>query len=127
MFSYVRLQGPIIDSPLTQQGVCGDSRDQADHQRGDDHHGPVVDRPLLVPGGDPAPLLEPVHTPLHCVASPVGVRIKARLATWATRAALVGRAARERRGGDRFAIEPADVALERALFGLSQGGESLKE
>jgi hypothetical protein len=68
--------------------VSGDSRGQPDHQRGDDHHGPVVDRPLLVPGGDPAPLLEPVHAPLHHVASPVGVRIEARLATWAPRAPL---------------------------------------
>ena len=68
--------------------MSDDSRGQPDHQCGDDHHGPVVDRPPVVPGGDPAPLFEPVHAPLYHVASPVGIRIEARLANRAPRTLL---------------------------------------
>ena len=68
--------------------MSGDLCGQPDHQRGDDHHSPVVDRPLLIAGGDPAPLFEPVHAPLNYVASPVDVRIEAPLATRVPRALI---------------------------------------
>ena len=43
-----------------------------DHQRGDYHRSPVVESPLLVARGYPAPLLEPVYAPLDHVAPAVG-------------------------------------------------------
>src|SRR5919204_2035358 len=49
------------------------------HDRGDLDHGQVVDLALLVPGRDPAELLELVDGALHPVALAVGGPVKARL------------------------------------------------
>src|SRR5262245_2295090 len=42
-------------------------------------HGQEVDRQLLVPGGDPAALLQPADQPLHHVAPPVLLAVERRL------------------------------------------------
>src|SRR6476659_2213144 len=44
---------------------------EPEHEGGDDDHRPVVDGALLVAGGQPAPLLEPIDAALHHVAQPI--------------------------------------------------------
>jgi Family of unknown function (DUF6459) len=70
---------------LLYLGVSDGSWEPQD--QADDHdRGTVVGRPLVEAGGDAAPLLEPVHTPLHHVALPIARRVNA---WWATRVAMV--------------------------------------
>ena len=51
---------------------------QPDHQRSDDYRCTKVDRPLLVAGSDPPPLLETVDASLHHIAPGVGGFVEAR-------------------------------------------------
>lgn len=58
-----------------------DRRSQPDERRGELDHGQVVARTLVVAGGDPAELLEPIHAPLDPVALGVGRPVEPRPAT----------------------------------------------
>ena len=52
-----------LPSATDPRGLSDASHLEPDGNGGDDHHGPVVDRPLLVAGGQSAPLFEPVDAP----------------------------------------------------------------
>src|SRR5215204_3353682 len=64
--------GRIVAMGITRRGPTL----EPEQDRGQREHPQVVGGPLLVAGGDPAPLLEPVDQPLDHVALPVGLPIE---------------------------------------------------
>src|SRR5690242_15890719 len=59
---------PVYQVYPSDSGLSGALRLEPDSRGGDDHHRPVVDRALLVAGGQPTPLFEPIDAALHDVA-----------------------------------------------------------
>src|SRR5215210_180749 len=98
-------------------------RAQPDHQRGDYHHRPVVDRPLLVPRRYRPPLLEPVHAPLDHVAPPVSLPVETGAASRAPGAALLLVLALRDGVGDAAPAQQLSTALVAvAPVGEQMGG-----
>jgi hypothetical protein len=64
----MRMVDTIAQPSKTCQAVADESGVKPEDDRGQDEHGAIVDRALLVAGRQPTPLFEPIDAALHHVA-----------------------------------------------------------